>query len=120
MTNFENNRWLNYMISINHILSNENIKNSVSQFWTDIALKLNENQYLLIQFKIQEITGEIKSIYYVQRVNKKDLNSLTNIFIEFWNIKSEDYHLIEVSKLIFNYKTKIFDLQILNGCISAK
>ena len=41
MTNFENNRWLNYMISINHILSNENIKNSVSQFWTDIALKLN-------------------------------------------------------------------------------
>jgi hypothetical protein len=80
----ETNKWLTYLIKMDDlVLSNEKILDSLKKFWNDVVSKLDDNQYILIQFKIVDVGAGYKSISYVQRVNKKDLSSLINIFIEF-------------------------------------
>lgn len=98
-------QWHDYQIDINQQnLSKEIIERSLKQFWKEIVLLLAENQYLLIQFKIIDVLGNYKSISYVQLVNKNDLSSLISIFLEYWDLKSENYHLIQVSCINFTYR----------------
>jgi hypothetical protein len=84
ITKLENNKWLTYLIKMDDlILSNETILESLKKFWNDVVLKLDDNQYILLQFKIVDVNGEYNSISYVQLVNKNDLSSLIKIIIEF-------------------------------------
>lgn len=114
------NYWITYPIKIeNLILTNDLIVKSLNQFWLEIVSNLSLNQYILIQFKIVDTTGEIKSISYVQLVNKTELNSLSKIFIEFWDIKSENYHLMQISDIIFMYKILPLSLDIKESKLSV-
>lgn len=75
------NKWLDYTIPLDSkILNEEIIKDSLNLFWAQVMVSLKEDQFILIQFKITDISKEIKSISYVQCVNKKDFNSLLNSF----------------------------------------
>lgn len=100
----QNNTWYNYRNSSSGLLSNNLINNYLDLFWKDVMLNLDENQYVLIQFKVVNVNKEVKSISYIQRVNKNEFLTLYNIFIEFWDIKSEYYHLMEVIEVIFKYQ----------------
>jgi len=40
----------------------------------------------------------------MQTIDFKDFNQLFQLFIEFWNLRSEDYYLAGVSDIIFTYK----------------
>jgi len=69
-----------------------------------VVSNLLANQYILIQFKVQCLNGDHYSISYVQIANKDELNIMSDIFNEFWDLKNEDYHKLELSKVIFSYK----------------
>jgi hypothetical protein len=88
------------------------IKKYLRIFWIDVFSKLDNNQYMLIQFKILNKNNEFRSISYVQRVNKSEFNSLYNIFIEYWDIRSEDYHQMDVQDVVFTYKILSLSLKI--------
>ena len=98
------NQWLNYKQQNNGPLSNYLIKQYLSNFWLDIMSKIDSSQYILILFKVVNNIEETKSVSYVQRVNNNDFISLYNIFIEFWDIKSEEYHQMDVIEVNFTYK----------------
>lgn len=113
MKTIQINKWLDYSINLNnHIINDITIKESLILFWKDIVSNLDVNDFILIQFKIKDTLGEFKSISYIQRVNKNDFNLLLYSFIEYWNIKSEDYHLIEASGIRFTYKLLSLNLNI--------
>jgi hypothetical protein len=114
MTNvIQINKWLNYKIDIeNQLLTNRLIKKSLNLFYKQIFSNLKDDQFILIQFKIKELSGEFKSISYIQRINKNEFKTLLKIFIEFWNIKSEEYHSIKVSSIVYTYKILSSELKI--------
>lgn len=103
----EYNKWLNYSVELkNKILRKSDIDRSLKNFWKDIMLNLDNDIIVLIQFKIKNNLGEYKSISYVQSVdnNNNNLNELIEIFNEFWSLKLEEYHMIIISSIIYNYK----------------
>lgn len=105
ITKNNTNKWINYSLNIeNQILTNAIIKDKLNIFWNAIVTKILDHQYLLLQFKVECVNGEIKSISYVQIVTKEDLKSISHVFNEFWDIKSEEYHKLEITKIIFSYK----------------
>nr|QWO71392.1 DNA polymerase [Arthromyces claviformis] len=59
---------------------------------------------LLIIFKIQTTNNQIRSISYLQNVNLKEFDLLKKIFLEFWDLKTEEYFLVEVSHIIYSFK----------------
>jgi len=106
-----NNIWTNYAINLKKpILTKKIIRESLQNFWRFVIIPALEGggcarvQHFLIQFKIEDYSGNIQSISYVQIVSKEDLNILSNIFSEFWDIKSEDYHSMSIKQIIFTYK----------------
>lgn len=61
---------------------------------------------LLIIFKIKTKNNKTRSISYIQFIEICDakLDKLIKIFIEFWELKTEDDYLAEVIDIIFTYK----------------
>jgi hypothetical protein len=50
----EQKKWLTYLIKMDElVLSNEIITKSLKKFWDNVVSKLDDNQYILIQFKIK-------------------------------------------------------------------
>lgn len=116
MKNFKTNhtnKWLNFSIYLNgQVLTNSVISDCLKTFWIEVVSSILNHQYILLQFKVEGDKGDIKSISYVQTVNKDDLNTISNVFNEFWNIKGDEYHSMEVSKIIFTYKVLPLELDI--------
>jgi hypothetical protein len=64
----------------------------------------NKDNLILIQFKIKLLNNSYRSISYLQTVNFNDLNDLTDIFIEFWSLRDEDYISLNPSHIVYTYK----------------
>lgn len=115
------NSWSNYCFELNsNLVSNKQIKLALESFKNDIFLSLNgksslnpinsttnckiETLRLLIMFKVKNLNNQYKSISYMQTIDLKDIDKLTNIFIEYWGFKPEDYRLAEITDIVFTYK----------------
>jgi len=70
------------------------------------------NIKLLILFKIKTKNNQIRSISYMQTINLEDIDQLKQLFIEFWNLRSEDYYLAQISDIVFTYKIVNLNLPI--------
>lgn len=117
-TELKYNTWQSDLTNINNLfLNNDLIKTSLSNLWTEVFKDLDENTYILIQFKILTHNEELKSISYVQRVNSKEFNLLLQTFIAFWEIKSEDYHEMLIKGIVYTYKLLNPNLPIKNSKI---
>ena len=104
------NHWIDYTYHLqNQIILNEHITMALKDLWY-LFDKIPQNHFIQIQFKVQLNNGLYRSISYVQTVKKEDYNSLLDIFIEFWNLRSEDYHITTASSIIFTYK--VYDSEI--------
>lgn len=113
------NKWLDFNYEIkNQILTNQHITIALLKFWNEIISKLENEQYIHIQFKIKLDNNLIRSISYIQTVKKEDYQLLLDSFISFWDIRSEDYHINIVSGIIFNYKLISKDFNIIESKIN--
>lgn len=74
-----------------------------------------QNYKLLILFKIKTVNQQIRTISYMQTIGIRDFKSLYQLFTEYWNLKTDEYHLGEISEIIFTYK--IVDLSLMNYSI---
>lgn len=59
---------------------------------------------LLILFKVKTVNNQYRTISPLQIIDIGDISELNQLFIEYWNIKSEDYYLASYSDLIFTFK----------------
>lgn len=97
-------KWIDYKYSLeNNLLSNESIKKALILFYNEVILYLEKDQNLLIFFKIRIKNGPFRNISHLQKINKLEFKNLTDIFIEYWNIKSSDYNQYPIIEIIFTY-----------------
>ena len=88
----------------NKILSQDSIELAVLYFDENILSKLEDDQYILVIFKVITSDKIFRNISYIQTVNKNDIDLLSKTFIEYWNIKAEDYNQLTITDIIFNYR----------------
>lgn len=108
------NKWYDFSYEItNNLITNNIIKSSLFSFKNYLytsnilenALLLIHNKYrLMINFKIKTVNNQYRTISYIQCIDIIDFDQLEQIFIEYWNLRSEDYYLAQYSDIIFTYK----------------
>lgn len=59
---------------------------------------------LLIIFKIKTKSEQFRNISYMQTIDLKDIDSLKQLFNEYWDLREEDYYLAKITDIIFTYK----------------
>ena len=105
MNNTLTNKWYTQTtITPNLIISKDTIELAISNFYNEVMSKLNDNQYILVIFKIKTNDNLYRNISSMQRINKFDRDILIDSFIEYWNIKSANYIQFTISEIILNYK----------------
>ena len=107
MRKFQLNKWLDFSVTLtNKILTEANLWMALSKFYNSIIIPLMNkgiNYTLLIQFKIKTDSNIYRSISYIQRVNFNDFDKLFQIFLEFMNMKIDNYQQLEIKEIIFSY-----------------
>ena len=63
-----------------------------------------DNIKILVLFKVKSINNQYRTISYMQTINFKDFDLLNKLFIEYWNLRDEDYYLAQFSHIVFTYK----------------
>ena len=98
--------WNSFVYNLpNNLISGDHIKNSVDLFNQNVLDKFDDDDYLLISFRVKTSGGLYRSISTNQRICKKDQDLLYEIFSEFWALKAENYSQDEISELLFCFKT---------------
>jgi len=123
------NKWTDYYYILpTSLITNVYISLAVDDLFSNIINNLSKSNILnynteikdflvLVQFKIKIQGDHFRSISYLQFIkltinpldsdqieNKQIINELKEIFIEFWNLRDEDYINLECTEIIFTYK----------------
>src|SRR5271156_660750 len=102
------NKWQDFYFKLDSQLINNNlIIESLKLLWNKIEIQReieNKDNSILIQFKIKLPNNSYRSISYLQTVNFNVLNDLSDIFIEFWSLRDEDYTSLNPSHIVYTYK----------------
>ena len=111
--NILSNHWSTYKYNLpNNILSHISIDLALNKFNEDILSKMNENQYLLVLFKIRTEDNLFRTISSLQKITKKeDKELLLESFYEYWDLKYENYVQIPISDICFYYKFVNLDVE---------
>ena len=97
------NKWIDFYYKIDSPLLMEiNIFNAVTSLFSNFN-NISNNSIILIQLKVK-IENNYRSISYLQIIKIFQLNELIEIFIEFWNLRDEDYINLNISDIILTYK----------------
>lgn len=107
MTNIKTTRpnfWINKYFSINGLITKDSISSLISNFWEEVMIPLNEEQYVLFILRVGYTNGNYASLSHIQKVNKNDLSEVLDNFIRISDIKSEDYFNLPVDQLLISYK----------------
>ena len=89
----------------NNLISGDHIKNSVELFNQNVLDKLDDDDYILISFRVKTSVGLYRTISTNQRICKKDQILLNEIFSEFWALKADNYIQDEITEILFCFKT---------------
>lgn len=91
------------------IITNSKITLALNSFKEEILnnLELDSSTKLIIMFKIKTKTNQYKNISYMQIININNFEELNNIFIAYWNLRSDDYKLPNTDSIVFTYKLEI-------------
>lgn len=109
------NKWVDYIhpVSSNSKFVTDNIIRTSTTIFNS---KLAKSQFsytptsypsqlkIMILFKLKTINHQYKTISPLQTVNIEDISSLANLFVEYWNLRTDDYFITEYSDIIFTYK----------------
>ena len=89
----------------NQLLTINLLSQALNKFWIELEQLIEESQQkILVLFKIEMENGLTRTISRMQTVTLNDKNDLLEIFNEYWNIKTQEYHLTIINKILFTYK----------------
>jgi hypothetical protein len=118
------NKWNDFIYPLEIPMISENtIKQSLSALHSFLLNSLldknkNTNLQILILFKVKTLNHQWRTISYMQSLDITELTTLEDLFIEYWNLKEEDYNLEEYSHIIYTYNI-IDSFQINSKIIKA-
>jgi hypothetical protein len=97
--------WNNFIYELKHssILTNSLITKAVNDFWESQIDKINDNQHIIVLFRAQNSLGTYFSLNRLQRINKSDKEYWINYIVDTLSIKSNDYKIEAVSKIIISF-----------------
>jgi hypothetical protein len=106
------NKWYDYYYDIEGQIITANVINKSLISFKSYLFKsellnnksLHNNRKIIILFKVKTINNQIRTISYMQTIEIKDLDSLNKLFIEYWNLRDENYYLAQFSHILFTYK----------------
>ena len=75
----------------------------LTKFWDEIMLGLEDKQLTSIILKYKFSDDTIISVSYLQYVNKNEKSDLLDIFMEFINLRKDNYEEKSISQIIFTY-----------------
>ena len=113
--NLTPNIWNNieYNLDSEFFLDNKMIHKYLNSFWDDIMNKLDNNQSVLLLFRVRlgdyydsDIIGNYLTIGKLFRINNSnnDLNKLYNILKDLLDIKDESYKYLPLQTVSISYK----------------
>ena len=89
----------------NQLLTADSLREAFEEFTVELEKLIWDcEQRILVLFKIEMDNGLIRTISRMQTITREEYNILLEIFNEYWNIKTQEYHLTSVNKIIFTYK----------------
>jgi len=97
--------WANYTIQLNpSIFSRDLIQTNLNLFWMNIVEKhLQENQHIMLLFRLQWANNQIVTIGNLNKLNIEDKEYILNKIIEEMENKSEYYLETSITSIIFSY-----------------
>lgn len=99
-----NKGWNDFSFPLPNVpLTNPILSFFVSLFWKDIVPKLDGLSYGLM-LKVKFTNGTTRSISSMQLLQKESFDQMEPVFLDFWNLRSDDYHTMPVSEVIFAYR----------------
>ena len=112
-TILENNKWYEAVYPTGFVnVSPKLIENGIKDLYEILLLRnINPNQVILIQLKLKHPSGFFRSISLVQNIRFKEFYELINIFIEYWDIRSEDYHIEKWEDILFMFQIPVEDIK---------
>jgi hypothetical protein len=90
-------------IVTNLLLNHTVIENHLFLYWESVMNNLQDDQFVLISFRILYSTGKWATLGPLQKVNKKDQNVLCEILCSFLDVKAEEYRNTPILEINFNY-----------------
>ena len=105
-TILEKNTWYEYVSPTGNVnITPKFIENGIKELYEILLLKnISPNQIIFVQFKLKHPSGVFRSISYIQTIKFKEFYELINIFIEYWDIKSEEYYIENWMDILFMLK----------------
>jgi hypothetical protein len=111
--------WLDYSYELGYeILSDFTLRIALYALLHKELCSISNNNYILIQLKIRTKENQYKSISYLQRAKKSEFKDLLGSFVEFWELKSENYKNDTITHIIFTYKILPLDSAITKSKIN--
>lgn len=96
--------WNNFVFPINNVpLTNPIISFTLKTFWKEIVPKL-ENKTYGVMLKVKFSNNSVRSISSMQILRKETFDEMESVFIDFWGLRSDDYHIIPVSEVILSFR----------------
>nr|AWA82154.1 hypothetical protein [Cantharellus cibarius] len=106
MNKIKVNSWQESIHVVNNkILTRFSLEKAFNQFILELKPLVTEPEVkIIVQFKVVLESGLIRTISRMQTITNNDYKILLDIFKEYWSIKTEEYHLVAIQKVIFTYK----------------
>lgn len=111
--------WLDKSYPVNGLLTKEITKTHINTFLKDYISKLNNNQHILILFRIQWNSFRFATIGQLQSLNIEDKDYFYNYILNVIPLKDDIYINKPILNIIFSYgvrdglsQSKTFDLDI--------
>lgn len=97
-----------YPIDSNSLLTNALITKFINKLWDDqrFSEKLNENNHLMILFRVKFDNNQISTIGHMQRISYKDKVFYCDHIKDLLTLKNENYTTEPILNIIFSYKIK--------------
>lgn len=96
--------WNNFILPINNVpLTIPIISFLLFSFWKHIVPKLENKTYGLMM-KVHFENGSVRSITDMQILKTETFDDMESVFQDYWNLRSDDYHLMPVSEVILSFR----------------
>jgi hypothetical protein len=114
--NYTYNKWYSYYYTLEfNILNDKYLSLALKSLWNDLQQTFDSNTLISIQFKVRYEIGVYRSLSYIQTVKLYEYEVLLELFIEFLNLKDEEYISYNPNSIVFTFQLLTPD----NGIITT-
>ncbi len=100
-----NKKWgnLEYKLNIPSTLTKNILSLYINNFWKEIMESINDNQHVMLMFRVKFTNNQIVSISTLKKVNKTSKDLYLNYLLDKLSLSNESYNVEPVSSIIFSY-----------------